>query len=160
MTEELHMQLRIITYIASHVSGCADHRLPGCCNANIYLGPIALMTIWLVTLFNGQWEQKDEDNEPMGRKYSGNVTVTMTKMRCCVGDVTNIQDIELICVPLVTYYYTSVTQSRQSSDPWKWGMGGMTMKNLFLGLWCQVLWNFKCSTFSVEVRDNLDCDYL
>ena len=51
----------------------------------------------------------------MGRKYSGNVT--MTKMRCCVGDVTNIQDIELICAALVTYYYTSVTKGRQSSDP-------------------------------------------
>ena len=40
----------------------------------------------------------------MGGQYSGNVTMTMTKMRCCVGDVTNIQDIELICAALVTYY--------------------------------------------------------
>ena len=55
----------------------------------------------------------------MGRQYSGNVTVTMTKMRCCVDYVTNIQDIELICAALVTYYYTSVTQSRQSSRSFK-----------------------------------------
>ena len=69
-------------------------------------------------MFNGQCEQEDEDNEPMGgRQYSDNVTMTMTKMRCCVDDVTNIQDIELICAALVTCYYTSFTQNRQSSPP-------------------------------------------
>ena len=53
----------------------------------------------------------------MGRQYSGNVTVTMTKMQSCVGDVTNMQDIELICAALVTYYYTSVTLHKADSHP-------------------------------------------
>ena len=54
-------------------------------------------------MFNGQCEQEDEDNEPMGgRQYSDNVTMTMTKMRCCVDDVTNIQDIVLPWSQIIT----------------------------------------------------------
>ena len=68
----------------------------------------------LVTLFNDQWQQRYEDSEPMRGQDSDNAMM----VRCWVGDVTNNQDIELICAPLVTHYY---------NHPWKWGVGRMTM---------------------------------